>query len=109
MNNRDRAASVADLARMFASKSVAKGETEETIAADMIGNLLHWVMRETEMAGGDGRKAALAAIRCGLSQFMSEVHEAGNQPGSANCYTLITARVNGGLWVSETGYEESIQ
>lgn len=46
MNNRDRAASVADLARMFASKSVAPGETEETIAADMIGNLLHWVMRK---------------------------------------------------------------
>lgn len=109
MNNRERAASVAELVRQFASKHVANGEKPESIAGDMICNILHWVMRETEMAGDDGRKTALAAARCGLSHFISEVHASGPDDPGPECYTLITVRTDGGLWVSETGHEETVQ
>ena len=109
MNNRERAASVAELVRAFANKNVAPGEKPEAIAADMITGILHWAMREGEMAGEDGRKPALAAARCGLSQFISEVHAEGGTGPGPDCYTLITVRTEGGLWVSETGYEETVQ
>lgn len=109
MNNRERAASVADLVRQFASKHVAPGEKPEVVAGDLICNILHWVMHEGDMAGDDGRKPALAAARCGLSQFISEVHASPENELGPSCYTLITVRTAGGLWVSETGYEEMVQ
>lgn len=109
MNNRERAASVAELVRQFSTAHVAQGESPETIASDMIAGILHWTMRESEMAGGDGRKPALAAARRGLSHFISEVHAEGDGGPRPDCYTLITVRTEGGLWVSETGYEDMIQ
>jgi hypothetical protein len=107
MTNRERATSVANLVQQFA---IERGENNvQKIAADMIGGILHFVMREAEMNGEDGRAPALKAARIGLSSYISDVHhaEGGNPP--PDCYTLITVRTEEGLWVSETGYEEHIQ
>ncbi|UDF29362.1 UNVERIFIED_ORG: hypothetical protein LHK14_17890 [Roseateles sp. XES5] len=108
MLNRNRADGVAELVRQFASQPGAAYKTPEAIAADLIGGILHWVMRAGEMAGDDGRKPALAAARLGLGSFISDVHASPAGPKPA-CYTLITVRTDDGLWVSETGYEEVIQ
>lgn len=109
MKNRERAASVADLARQFAEKHLAAGGKPETIAADLIAGLLHWTMRESEMAGDDGRKPALAAARRGLSRFIDEVHAEFGAGPAPECHTLITIRTEEGMWVSETGYEEYVR
>lgn len=109
MKNRERADSVADLVRAFAQKHVAPNEAIETVAADMIGSILHLVKRTHELSGGDGRTHALTAARGGLSGFISEVHSSGPEDPGPECYTLITVRTDGGLWVSETGFEDVIQ
>lgn len=108
MLNRTRADGVAELVHKFAADGMADGKTPEKIAADLIGGILHWVMRTGEMAGDDGRKPALAAARLGLGSFISDVHATPTGP-KPSCYTLITVRTDGGLWVSETGYKEIIQ
>ncbi|NEH72291.1 hypothetical protein [Rhizobium leguminosarum] len=107
MINRQRAASVDNFVRQFAAEREHEGV--EKIAADMIGGILHWVMRNAEMAGDDGRKPALAVARIGLSSFISDVHRIEGVPKAPECYTLITVRTEEGLWVSETGYEELVQ
>jgi len=108
MNNRERAASVADLVRTFAAKQEVYDEPPAVVAAKMIAGILHWTMRESEMAGDDGRKPALAATRAGLTSFIDDVHRSPANT-SPSCYTLITVRTDGGLWVSETGFEDMIQ
>ncbi|MCV9960756.1 hypothetical protein OIU34_02490 [Pararhizobium sp. BT-229] len=109
MKNRERADSVVDLVHAFAKDRVSGGEAIETVAADMIGSILHLVKRTHEMSGGDGRKHALAAARGGLSGFISDVHARNALDPNPECYTLITVRTEGGLWVSETGFEDVIQ
>ncbi len=109
MKNRERADSVANLVHGFANDRISDGETIETVAADMIGSILHLVKRTHEMSGGDGRKHALAAASRGLSGFIGDVHAPSPLAPRPECYTLITVRTDGGLWVSETGYEEVIQ
>jgi hypothetical protein len=109
MNNRNRAAAVAELVHQFAKTNTSPTATPEAIASGLIRDILHWTMRESEMAGDDGRKTALAAARSGLSWFIEDVHRT---PGSAHlpsCYTLITVRTNEGLWVAETGHEEIVR
>ncbi|WP_434712979.1 hypothetical protein NMA58_08305 [Rhizobium sp. YTUHZ045] len=107
MITRERAASVDNFVRQFAAERMTDGV--EKIAADMIGGILHWVMRNAEMAGEDGRKPALGVARVGLSSFISDLHRIEGNPKPPECYTLITVRTEEGLWVSETGYEELVQ
>ncbi|KQS95374.1 hypothetical protein [Rhizobium sp. Leaf386] len=108
MKTRERADSVAELVHTFAKDRVASGDKIEAVAADMISAILHLVTRTHEMGGDDGRKHALAAARTGLSGFISDMYSTPREPTPA-CYTLITVRTDGGLWVSETGFEEMIQ
>lgn len=96
------------LLRQFAIDTQATNETAETIAAKAISAILHWTMRTGEAEGEDGRKIALASARRGLGDFITDVHTTPLDPPPA-AYTLITVRTEGGLWVSETGYEEVIQ
>lgn len=104
-----RTAAVAELVNKFAKDHVGQDATPATIASNLIREILLWTMRESEMAGDDGRKPALSAARAGLSWFVDDVHavpEAGPRP---DCYTLITVRTNEGLWVAETGHEEIVR
>ncbi len=107
MITRERAAGVDGFVRQFAAGR--EHENVEKLAAEMIGGILHWVMRNAEMQGDDGRKPALGVARAGLSGFISDVHRIEGDPKPPETYTLITVRTEEGLWVSETGYEEHIQ
>lgn len=107
MITRERAASVDNFVRQFAAEREQDGV--DKIAAEMIGGILHWVMRNAEMAGDDGRKPALGVARLGLSSFVNDVHRVEGGESDPDCYTLITVRTEQGLWVSETGYEEMVQ
>jgi len=99
---------VTDLIRQYAAHNGLLHTDAETIASQLIRSVLNVTMQAGEIEGIDGRKVALAAARRGLGGFISDVHTTPNSPPPA-CYTLITVRTEGGLWVSETGYEEVIQ
>lgn len=109
MTNRTRAAAVAELVHQFAKSHVGPTATPEAIASGLIRDILHWTMRESEMAGDDGRKTALATARSGLSCFIEDVHRIPGSVQIPSCYTLITVRTNEGLWVAETGHEEIVR
>ncbi|EJB02907.1 hypothetical protein Rleg9DRAFT_1721 [Rhizobium leguminosarum bv. trifolii WSM597] len=107
MITRERAASVDNFVRQFATGREHQGA--DKIAAEIIGSILHWVMRNAEMVGEDGRKPALGVARVGLSSFISDVHRIEGDPKAPETYTLITVRTEEGLWVSETGHEEMVE
>lgn len=104
MTPHDRADSVEDLIASFASWSglapSPDGDGPETMAGDLISNILHWVKRETGKA-----ECAAGAARDGLAHFIVE-HDGEEGPDAR---VQIVAMCRGEVWVSWTGRETTIQ
>ena len=70
--NEDRIASVAPAIKAFAASmgldETLEADGPESVAGDMICNILHWVARKHP----DGRAAALVALRYGAAHYTSE-------------------------------------
>lgn len=109
MINQTQAASVNQLVFQFASENGAMNDDAAAIAGKMISAVLHWAMRSGETDGDDGRKTALSSARTGLTSFVADLHKIDDVQIEPYCYALITIRTEGGLWVSETGFEEMVQ
>ncbi|WP_338811258.1 hypothetical protein V2V90_23365 (plasmid) [Agrobacterium leguminum] len=109
--NEDRISSVAPAINAFAAAmgldDSLDADGPESVAGDMICNILHWVARKHP----DGRAAALVALRYGAAHYTSEsyidytadwVDELGPE-----AFIEIHASCNGEVWHTQTGEERA--
>jgi len=106
--NTERAQLSEEITMVFAETNGIDDQPAIVIVGNMLSSLLHWVAMCTD-EGLDGRKEAMKALRHGLSHFIAESNsETDPNAIGENIFILITARTENGIWVSETGQDETI-
>lgn len=108
MDNTDRAAAVAESIANFAAEMGLRGEDPETIAGDMISNILHWVAIKA-----DNRETGLIAARYGIAHYVTESGIDYTDPEAdevgPEAYVSISVACDGETWTSGTAAETAIE
>lgn len=110
MNNQKRVASVSEFLTAFISDQGLDGEDPETIAGDLICNIMHWVAQHLEAE--TGQMLAMKAVQSGIGHYATEAHidysAAIVDEIGPDALVSITVNCNGETWYASTGNEPFI-